>query len=553
MISLPESVVSLIISFLPQNDKFNLLQTNYTFYEATLPHLYRSLCLRNAASLKDDNGFQECRWTIIGGYSNPLIKPESQEGLVRARQAVLLQSLKVNPELVGYVENVCIFGQHGPSVVDVKLFELIKNNCFNLKSYRAFNADEKLHLTEFQLSRLPRLESCMINHAMQLAHLPGSVRNLSINFFDEYKKEVVDLEQTQLCRSKLYQLDSLSLSSDEMSSFVFLRFICDHLLETQRKLHLKQLKIIYYHGFTDYDSDLRELVSTFVFNFVHLESIESLEMVLGCDERGCKCLCDFVDKLAAQPLLNLRKVSFIEKTCHRDHDFTENFDLHLVRLMLHIPKPENISYLAIMHSPPLDGALINGFEGNYIRRRTLYQKMFPLLTNLQTLVSPSFMQTCSCYEVLTSDLLWNGCQCSFCEPHLSIFDEYIMNHSYLDETTGLVKDVISPRFFAAASDSVSKRMITHEDVEYNASLIDVLSFPPALTTWDFHGYFSFSHKAHYYCTFNQSAFPALVKAISHFVVSYLQPLQKTNPHLQLAVMSGIYFRRSKDGFECVYD
>ncbi|AOA62375.1 GTPase inhibitor [Komagataella phaffii CBS 7435] len=558
----PDAVWNAIAAYLPQQDVVNLALVNYRLYVIAIRNLYRNLWFKKSVVLPNCHLESAAYWTLIGSSSNVLAKKELHNQIFKARQAVLLQSLTINPELLIYIEKVAIFedsNSDDTAQINEKLIELIKGNCLNLQSFQVFNKNRDLHLSDRELPHLKKLKTCAINHLLQLQELPTSLKHLHVNLLDTYKIEKNACLETKTALLRLYGLESLYLSSDEISTLTFLHFVINDLKPPKsKKFQFKTLKIIYYHGFNDYNATLRDLILSFIYDYCDLSALVNLELVLGCDIPNCSCLPSFSDELCEKgKLTNLRKLAFIEKTEQKRHDFVENWDISVGRLILKLPATPDVEYLSIRHSPPPDGNLENGLEGNFIRRKNLYQDVLPKLRTLRVLISPSFFASCACYETITSDLLWNGCNCEFCSKYLSLFDEYIMKHFYLDTSSGLLKDVISPRFFAAAANSLARRMFTPSDVMHNASDLDLLSFPPTLSTWDFHGYSYFMHQDGYNCEFNQSLFPQLAKVISHFMDDYVQGCMKRLPLLSFCILSGVYFdtsdRHSTGGPKSLFD
>ncbi|ODV98403.1 hypothetical protein PACTADRAFT_48172 [Pachysolen tannophilus NRRL Y-2460] len=559
--SLPDDIISKIIKRLAQQSKFQLLQTNYKLYTLVLPALYQNLLFKSDCNgfLADD--YDCCKYTIVSGSSNILADKRLNDLIFKTRQDILLQSLKVNEEILPYVEKVVIFNYEN---VNVELANLLQAKSINLQTYLNFNNNFNLSFP----NSFHSLTTCMINHCYELSKLPLSVKNLTINFQDSFKDEikvVTDLAvDKDYCLKILFGLDSLYLSFDELSTLNFLKFIIEFLKPPNGKLfQFKSLKFIYYHGFNDYNLHLRNLMSDFLFKYVDLSILKSLEITMGCDyDLNCSCLTEFVDELSGLTNLkeknsnfstNLKILSFIEKTLHKDHSFIEKFDINLGRFIYNLdPKiSSNLETLIIHHNPPTDGNIENNVEGNFLRRKKLYSKFLPILQNLKTLISPSFMNSCSCYEVITSELLWNGCRCEFCEVHLSIFDTFIMNHCYYDEATGLMKDVISPRFFSIAANYLNQRLLNYDNLEQNCSNLQCLSYPFFSKSWDFHNTGSkkttkFEHHYEYdedfVCKFNQSAFEALVKVMSHFMEAYVDNCVDLLPKLKTCILGGVFYK-----------
>lgn len=309
-------------------------------------------------------------------------------------------------------------------------------------------------------------------------------------------------------------------------------------------MKLEKLAFNHVHGLHDYNTVLRNLTTTFIEECVDLASLEELEMAIGCEEKNCDCLDTFLDDLAPK-LTRLKKLSVQEKTFHRDHYLSEKWDVNINRFLLNLGS--DLKFLSIRHNPPRDGKLENNVEGNYVRRRKLYEKVLPTLKSLEILACPTLLQTCACYEILVSDLLWNGCECDYCKEVLELFDAYLMNHQYYDEEDADFRDVIAPRLFGIAGVELLSRLKIKSD-------LDVLKFGPGETHWDFHGYESINHFNDYDCMFDESFFEPLAVCVSHFYKGYLEFFEKSLPNLKTVILSGSFFTiDSKRNITSVYD
>ncbi|KAG7881679.1 hypothetical protein KL937_001302 [Ogataea polymorpha] len=512
--SLLGNVLPLVVPFLTQQDKLNVAYANYELYQAVVPLLYQKL-LFTGRPLVDSEG----SWTNIGSLKNPLISDKKHREVYTLRQELLLQTLTLNKELARYVEQVVVVDQE-----ILRDLAHVLSQCPNLTRFEVPQPDRWFA----EICKRP-LESFVVTDLDQLCHLPATVKRLKLGVLKSESLSVFDRQQAL---KKIYSLDALGLVSDEPSITTFLKF-----LQPFARLRLTSLSIVYYHGYNDYNHVSRTLVQQLL-DKTDPATLRELEMVLGCDEMACGCLGEFCRYLVSKAF-DLRRLAILQRTVHRDHNYTEKFDVAVTSLLASMPNNERLTELYIKHTPPLDAMIVHGFEGNYNKRRDLYHSTLPHLRGLERLVCPTFVWSLACYEQLMSDLLWNGCTCDHCESFLSLFDEFIMKHHYYDAASGLEKDVISPCFFSCAAATLAARFVG-SPLEH-LPMLDVY--------WNFHSLLNMDHDAGYDCQFNQSFFRHLAACISHFLQDYVHEVSRTNPNLWHVNFNGIVFDKS-DSWVC---
>ncbi|KAG7927827.1 hypothetical protein KL925_002185 [Ogataea polymorpha] len=512
--SLLGNVLPLVVPFLTQQDKLNVAYANYELYQAVVPLLYQKL-LFTGRPLVDSEG----SWTNIGSLKNPLISDKKHREVYTLRQELLLQTLTLNKELARYVEQVVVVDQE-----ILRDLAHVLSQCPNLTRFEVPQPDRWFA----EICKRP-LESFVVTELDQLCHLPATVKRLKLGVL---RSESISVFDRQQALKKIYSLDALGLVSDEPSITTFLKF-----LQPFARLRLTSLSIVYYHGYNDYNHVSRTLVQQLL-DKTDPATLRELEMVLGCDEMACGCLGEFCRYLVSKAF-DLRRLAILQRTVHRDHNYTEKFDVAVTSLLASMPNNERLTELYIKHTPPLDAMIVHGFEGNYNKRRDLYHSTLPHLRGLERLVCPTFVWSLACYEQLMSDLLWNGCTCDHCESFLSLFDEFIMKHHYYDAASGLEKDVISPCFFSCAAATLAARFVG-SPLEH-LPMLDVY--------WNFHSLLNMDHDAGYDCQFNQSFFRHLAACISHFLQDYVHEVSRTNPNLWHVNFNGIVFDKS-DSWVC---
>lgn len=537
---LPNSIIFNIISYLPQNDKVNLLYTNYHFYCLVLPQLYKRLIFTRGCGFSFRGSFEN-NYTILGYSSNPLATEKLNEKILETRQKILLQSLEVNPELGKYIEHVVVnedigescFHENSSKVVDLDLEHFLESKCSNIKRFEVFHNNQDRSLNLVLRPKMDCIDITDLN-ALDLA-LGYPIKELCFNAYNRSEPDI-NLEKVA---EAFKHIDTLIFNEERSQTFVL--SLLNSLFEKKQfnyLLKIKTLKIMHLDNWEDH----RQLLHTFL-DKVEPEYLENLDLTFGCDDITCHCMESFLDHLVTKKL-NLKKLSFSHKTNQRDHNLMELFDFNLTAFLQKLPNNDKLRYLSIIHDTPPDFDIENGLEGNYLHRRVLYEKAFPLLTNLQILICPTFMQTLACYEQLVSNFLWNGCTCDHCSDYLPIFDEYILDHRYYNSMKARIVRMISPVFFGNLGNALSTRHLTDVGIFLdNYPLIDRI--------WDFHtSKSSISHiNQNKECLINQSAFNAASRCAAHYLKEFVQTIHEMIPSLKNCVLSGISFNYTGESWE----
>ncbi len=583
--NLPDKILLRIIQLLPQQTKVNVAETNYKLYKLVQKSLYANILFTERSILNSSKNFQDGLWTVVGGMKNPLVTSKSNLEMIKMRQDVLLQSLSLNKELCGYVKRVMIYptrvietfaeGLPGEKDNDEEeeelleerkepprffmnknLLDFIKRNCTNLE--QIFSTGEnpyaEVTLSLKDISNLPKL------------------KRLDIADF-QYLTRIVDTQITHLVVDPMVSSNNeISISDDAFSKAVknlqLLQFndyrtqsiFLNHFLKIwnpKEMLSLKSAKIIYYHGFSDSDIGSQNLVLDFL-RVLNPSSFKNLEIVIGCDHMACNCLADLIKELSKTGGLHLRKLAVKQLTVHRDHNYSEKFDYYLSEFLSKSPSRLSLRFLSISYDVPGDfniGNSVkgNGIQGNFLKRKRLFEDTIQKVVNLETLVIPHFLENAACYEQVMSDLLWNGCKCDHCKSYLSIFDYYVMHHQYYDGLEGYMTDMITPVLFGSAGKTLFRRLIDDLDLSY-------LEYPQLDTYWDFHTGNGITHfdddTDSEDCQFNESCFKPLTKCLAHFYMNYVNTYGEAIPSLKRVIMNGEFFERKlgkTDEWICAYD
>ncbi|ODV61277.1 uncharacterized protein ASCRUDRAFT_70471 [Ascoidea rubescens DSM 1968] len=442
----------------------------------------------------------------------------------------------------------------------------------------------------FNSKKLLNLNTAIIDDLNDLEKLPLSIKNLTINLDQDYLNENFQLSKNS--KEFFYSLDSLTINdSYYYSSLNFYNQIKQSFLRDNIKLNLTTLKFNYLHDFHSINNN--SILDVFSLNdLINLEDLKNLELIINCTIPDCQCLDVIFQKQFKNLNKNLKSLSLFQifpyyddsEIILKNHNDYENWDLIICSF---IPNYLNLENLLIFHDSPIDGSLKNSFEGNYIRRRKIYENALINLKNLRTLLLPSFLSQLSCYELLTNDLIWNGCECDTCLVFHPIIDNYLMSHQFYNSFDYDFNDVVSTCFFAFLSDSMQKRVpfLKENTVTPNINVLDINNFnqffqisdnflknvPAILSNWNFHGYLNLTctdysnlddteffsqlngskvKEEHLYsngsnCGFNKAFFNPLMTIIIHFFKEYVDWFVTNLPNMKQIMLNGIYYKVEK--------
>lgn len=532
MESLPVSVLQLIGTYLNQNDKVSLMYTNYHFYSAIIPVLYKKLLITPLSLSKSKSTFRDSQFTVVGSLPTPLATDELNDNIFKSRQQVLLQSLEINTELSKMINEVVLYdNQTGRSIHEVFDNDLLKHlelHCPNIESFLVANA-------------LPHEVIMPSLKKVQLYHLSSIETLLNLN---------MNVEELRLLASnKPFDLSTLGKKAEDMFAHLKgLMFDDDlsqlettkFLMDTTTRLSVEKLKIQHYHNGIE-DKSVCISNAERLLNLVDLSKLKHLELEIGCDELVCSCYDSITLFLSQKDSLKLESLSIVQKTVQRDHNYSEKFDFNTTNLLEHLPNKSNLTKLSIRHEYPTDFNCVGGFEGNYLHRIELYKRTLPLLTGLRTLYAPTFMQSVSCYEQLMSDLLWNNtCGCKECQDYTSIFDDYVQKHQYFSDYNGRFVDMFPFFLFGTMGKTMAQSLITGCDS-------DMLRFPKLIKYWNFHdGDHQVIHMNQYdnNCGIDNTAFERLSVVVIHFLRDYVQEIKLLQSSVQNVILSGVFFSLS---------
>lgn len=391
---------------------------------------------------------------------------------------------------------------YGYSLLITFVLAIIKKHSSHLKNIKIFNEPVRRVINEEILSnncKIPKLESFIVDDVLDIARLTKfeclksvSVNLVNDNLVEKYKIDSQNYNKSKSIYNDIYKvlnnLEEFSVMDDDDSSLRLFKFFQDHLMEfldndNARKLIFNRLKILkfnHYHGISNYNTIEREFSINVFEKVISFSEIEELSMILNCDIKDCSCLPQFLGNLCeSDNLRNINKISFFEKLYKKNlhkysdigqfntvqkHQIFEDWDTMIFQFLnglVDSGKVKNLTDVLIQYDPPIDGIIDDGVEGNYLRRRKLWETVLPKLENLQSLILPNILSNIGYYEQITSNILWNGkCDdCNVCKKYLSIFDDYLMTHQIFDQNGDFrFKDILSTQLFAFLNDNLSKKI-----------------------------------------------------------------------------------------------
>ncbi|SCU97386.1 LADA_0H06018g1_1 [Lachancea dasiensis] len=534
------------IEFLNQNDLLSLARTNSQFHQLCVEEIYHTIVISRDSVLRSGEWFLDCGKTYLAGYRSVKKSPDQVDLFLYDRINRLNESshLHLVKEVI-IQEDVFHDRQAGLVVLEElvqKLLDLGLLEVLDIRDNELFARFYPHYLNLQHLRKCRILDLADLNQLRSIAQVKSLQLMLSHVSFEagclnENAKSALSLN-----------IEEVAIEDLEHSSLRLFEYLHD---EKMAMSALKSLKFNHVHGMQNYNKTMREFTTLFLDSVLEIDRIKRLELEGSCEVPGCSCFHDFLMALAPH-VHNLKELSLIEKTfvTQGDHYTEENWDLTINKFLINLPNvSDRLEKLAIRHNPPLNGIQKDSVEGNYIRRRTLYESVLPRLTSLKTLIAPTFLRSIAPYEVLVCDLLWNGCECDYCTKVLAVIDKFIMNHQFYSFSEGRFKDIIPTVFFGFTGDALSRRFVTTTDWDLNT-----WSICPVAHYWDLHGYENIQHFHDFDCHYDESVYIALAGCIAHFFNSYMDHLVQLLPSLRSCVLSGVYY--AVDGeqeYRSIYD
>ncbi|KAG7663320.1 uncharacterized protein J8A68_003152 [[Candida] subhashii] len=466
LLDLPLGIRLKIIHYLPQQAIINLALTNFEFYHPCMKQLYREIAIQPDPPLRNDNrsresDFQDTSKTVIYGFQHKrgkIVKAEIQEKMIVARLKVLVQSLKVNQELIGYIEEIYVLGDQCSKHEDIAgvLNELIGV----LEKLKRFYVGDYRLRKQLDMSCL-KLESVVVDE-----------EDLQ---YDEHVEELLIGHNETLTNLNKFapHLKSLILPDDRIEYWSWM----NHNL-LRHKIHmpkLERIKIVFSIEEWELNLQLIELISW--------ENITQLELIIGYKENETDYVIDFYNLIPECP--KLIKLSIIQGDIFPTHSVNEVFDLNTFNFLTNVLSTSpKLSYLSIKHNTLQLGDFPDGVEGNYFRRWEIYMVILPKIINSHKLIVilPNLLQSFAGYEQYMNHILWNGCKCSYCEKCLGKLDKYLLYHKYFNSKLGKYRDLNASHLFTTIAYQLNQRMVSDELL----TQLNHLAFPLKNKLWDFH-------------------------------------------------------------------
>lgn len=517
--------------FLNQNDLYNLStikRFNESFANSAL---YRTIRITKHPVIRTDKCYFDCGCTYIGGYrslkktniQNDMFLYDKLERLVESPHINLIKELYIETDVFSMRKE----GMH--------ILRRLLNKVIALGEIEILDIQDRELFEEYypQICQLPKLKYMLVKDMQGLSCI-NSKPNLSmLSWAISSQIGTIDGVTKEVLANQISKLD-LRIESGADLANVLHDFVNQNILFP----NVIELKFNQAHCS---DSPFKAQMEPTSYPLGHcflLKFIIKMEIEFCCWNEDCSCTDKIFESieedLHSLKHLSLSKLTPIKKGSHYPE---ERWDYSVGRFLVNIPNvSQQLKGLTILHDPPLDGIADDTVEGNYRRRRTIYENVLPTLKSLEKLVIPNMLQAIAPYEIIACDLIWNGCVCPHCSIYLPLIDEYLMSHQYYSDSSKKFLDVIPSTFFGFVGHFLSSRFSNRSHWNLN-----LLENPPAMLYWDFHETDRIRHFNDYNCAFDELLFDALEVCVTHFFNSYMDHIIKWLPNLKVSMFSGIYY------------
>ncbi|CAH2353791.1 hypothetical protein CLIB1423_12S03004 [[Candida] railenensis] len=491
---LPTSVISKVISLLPQQDVVNLSQTSFKFYEPCTHKLYKKISIQRNPLLKEKNvrgrSFKSSKFTVIAGHSRLELPESVQLKLINDRLQVLIQSLSINAKLIDHIEELVIIGNFHDDKINTALAEFWKivRKSETIKRVQAddqdarkmfFNGDVMpASLTNYYVDgRASVFEKGMHIKELSISYtedeIPRSIlKNIEHLHIKENGNYSLKRAELQECNSGLKNIPGKSkLVGTEIEGFSGSALSFSQKIPQSSLSKLRSLTLQIYHSPQQQaKTNFLPLVKNFPWR-----DLQAIDLKIGCDNIACSqsCVAQFLDCVSLELIcsneaklrsLTLSQCKVAHESYNQTHEFDVEWDLAIFGFLttLMYTKKYKLSFLSISNEAAIGAVYSDGVEGNYLKRIHLYTRTLSNLLsfNLQPiqLELPTFFTTLANYEQPMNNLLWNGCKCVHCERTLEVLDELLMTHKYI---ASVWKDLTSCQLMAAIGDRLHERTTTN--------------------------------------------------------------------------------------------
>ncbi|CUM64230.1 uncharacterized protein PRCAT00001824001 [Priceomyces carsonii] len=471
LLNLPKSVLFDITQFLNQQDAINLSLTNYAFYESSIAKIYSKITIQKEPILVGSrknrcNDYLDSTQTVIYGLKNTPSE-QNQLKMMNARIRALMQSLSINTSLKDLVKEISIFGelhQIRSSIRDLlKLFAGRNLNKVFVSSY-SLRQYLKLELNDIKSNTIIVDEAYdIIKSVGKPSHLILPLReNGGVKLYSDLKLQG-------------YNIKSILVNGNNSAYWKFI----DSFLRMNIRYSLTTFRLYYEHG-----TELKKVSS--ILQAININSLENLELYIGCNERNCKqdCLIDLFEVILEHNPRCLKRLSITQCVVYSDHQLNELFDFNVIDFLSDLCRTRTLKLLSIKHKLPNDCLFVDGLEGNFLRRERMYSELLSskLSQKVFNLILPNLMMSFACYEQEMNTLLYNGCKCDHCVKHLELIDEFLFHHKYYNFKLHSFRDMTANQVIFTLSSYLSQRLVDDDLLtSFNA-----LSFPMRKVEWNFH-------------------------------------------------------------------
>lgn len=523
--------------YLNQLDLVNLSQVSRSLKRVFQPRLYHTVRISRRCVLRDDQNWIDAKVTYLSGLrdanatdnQNDMFLWDKIERLLESGHLSKVKNLVIEEDIFDDVESgrvllnrlvetvLSLVQLESLEIRDAGLHCRWQARILDSKQLKFIEIHDDLRQLD-KLRDLTNLESVkLVLHKLEFPQIPemGFEHSLRDDMNQKIKELIIETPPFEFSSWKMFQC-----------------------LQGLKFRQVRSLKFPHVHRPLDFAVDSNDIQVKIMLEMFSWEQITQLEIISYCDIVSCHCLEDMLLQLSPH-LQNLKKLALIERTTLANHYKAENWDITIGKFISSIPHvSENLKSLSIRHSPSPKGECEDAVDGNYIRRRKIYDHILPHLQSLQHLILPNMLQSIAPYEMYSNDFLWNGCICSFCQEHLPRLDEYIMNHQIYDEKTGNFKDITTMQLMCFIGETLSKRL-GGSRMNWDTNLIQL---SPLDETWDFHNPYMIHHFHDYHCHFHgQVYWLDTVQCIEHFLNGYVYHLVQYMPQLRSIVINGVFF------------
>lgn len=446
---LPDAVLTRLTTYLNQQSLVNLAQTNYKFYTPCLRRLYRTLLIGRepaAPELATAEDFGETLATVIYGYrhqSDKMVSKASQVKMLTARLLVLNTALDINPALAGYIEAITV------DIDDADVDEALLKQLNRLTQRREVSLTKWVATTNIGGLELPQAKVATAWTQPQVDDATEGVYVMDLSL------EVAQLPL--LLRTLVLPVDNFTKLAnqapiDSMSNLTTFRWVLDNV------------------------DDAGDLLIR-----VNWRQIRALELVITA---GPDTVLEVLE--VVPPLPNLKRLAIVQQSPeYNTHAANELYDVAVLGLVTAVVATlPQLKYLALVHDVPEHGNFSDGYEGNYLRRKSILGHHLARVVSAArgpvAVSMPTLLALLACYDQAMNNMLWNGCHCRHCSQYLGVIDEFLLHHRYYLPQQKGYKDINSLLLFRTVGEAMKQRLVREPTWLFSDTV------PLLDAVWDFH-------------------------------------------------------------------